>query len=393
VEVEAFALDVSTRRPVPPTAESPTGRAISPVLEAWAREREWRAVRTAAGSPGYADPDGRTVSFEPGGQLEYASAPVASLERLESDLHDVVPSLAAALAADGIELVARGVDPATPLPDAPLWVSGERYRRMAAHYARRGPWGRRMMRQTAALHINLDAPGPPFEAWAVANAAVPALLAAFANSPVVEGRASGHRSARAAQWRSLDPTRTGIADGAGDPVDEYLDFALGADAFLLGQEGEAARSFESLLDEATPEDWHRHLTTLFPEVRPRGYLEVRGVDTLPLHLVPLPVALLVGLLFDDRTRTRARTVLPRPDLALLERAGRLGLADREVADRVDTVFELGIAGLRSLPPEVAGPDLADRLERFRSSFTDAGLDPGHRSDDRLVGEVRGFTGG
>jgi glutamate--cysteine ligase len=305
---------------------------------------------------------------------------------MEADLLDVVPSLASALEDEGIELVARGVDPTTPLSDARLWVAGDRYRRMAAHYARRGPWGRRMMRQTAALHINIDAPGPPFESWTVANAAAPALLAAFANSPVVEGAPSGHRSVRAAQWRCLDPTRTGILPGAGDSVDEYLDFALGADAFLLGPEREGARSFEAHLGQATQDDWHRHLTTLFPEVRPRGYLEVRSVDALPLHLVALPVALLAGLLFDDGIRARAHAILPPPDPDLLERAGRLGLTDPEVAERVRIVFDLGIEGLESLSPEVVGPDLVARVERFRSSFTDEALDPGHRRGDRLVGD-------
>ena len=383
VEVEAIALDASTGRPVPPTPRVRGEAALSPIIGSWARARGWRAKHLAAGSPTFAGPGGRSVSFEPGGQLEYASPPFASLAELDADLREVLPSLAAVLENEGIELIARGVDPTTPLTHSRLWVEGERYRRMAAHYARRGPWGRRMMRQTAALHINLDAPGPPFEAWAVANAAIPALIAAFANSPRVEGVASGHRSARAAQWRNLDPTRTGVG-GAGDPVGDYLAVALGADAFLLGPEGEPARPFESHLGRATSEDWDRHLTTLFPEVRPRGYLEVRAVDALPLTLALLPVALLVGLLFDDRARSRALAALPRPDLSAVERAGRLGLDDVDVAQRVETVFDLGIEGLRSMAPRTERSDFADRLERFRSQFTASGLDPGHRPDDRLV---------
>ena len=384
VEIEAIAVERATGRPVRPTPGREGEAATAKIIEAWARQRGWRTDPSASGSPTFVGPNGRSVSFEPGGQIEYASAPVTTLAQLDTDLVDVLSSLATALAAEGIELLARGVDPTTPLAEARLWLEGERYRRMAAHYARRGPWGRRMMRQTAALHINVDAPGPPFEAWAVANAATPALLAAFANSPLVEGRASGHRSTRAAQWRSLDPTRTGIFGGAGDPVADYLDFALGAEAFLLAPEGEPARPFESYLGEAAPDDWDQHLTTLFPEVRPRRYLEMRGIDSLPLDLALLPVALLVGILFDDDTRARARAALPVPQLSALERAGRLGLADREIADQVAMVFDLGIEGLRSVGPAVAGPEFADRLERFRCSFTDAGLDPGHRPDDRLV---------
>lgn len=382
VEVEAIPVDAATRRPVPPEDRS-GGRALVPLLRVHARERGWQEGRNYAGAPAFTTGRGGTLSFEPGGQLEYASPPERSLGALDDDLAGVLEPLARALAGEGVMLLARGVDPRTPLDEARLHLAGERYTRMAAHYARRGPWGRRMMRQTAALHINVDAPGPPFEAWRAASAAAPALLAAFANSAVVEGHPSGHRSARAAQWRSLDPGRTGLVATSADPVSDYLDFALGADAFLLGGEGIPARPFREWMAHATPGDWERHLSTLFPEVRPRRYLEFRSVDALPLRWVLVPTAILVGLLFDPTARGAAAD-LPPVTGGFLERAGRCGLADAGVADRVRTVLDLAEEGLAALDETVAPRAIRERVSAFRSAWTDQGRDPASGALDGLV---------
>ncbi len=391
VEVEALVLDRTTGRPVPPFADG-GGRAIGPVLADWAAGRGWVPKSIATGAPAFSGPCGATVSFEPGGQLEYASPALTSLDRLEGDLVDVLSSVEAHLRLEGIALVARGVDPRNRLAEAELWVSGERYRRMSAHYARRGPWGRRMMRQTAAVHVNIDAVGPRYDAWRIVNASVPALLAAFANSPVVEGVSSGHRSARAGQWRRLDPSRTGLVGVVEpDPARAYLEFALGADAFLLGTEGSPARPFREHLHDATIADWQRHLTTVFPEVRPRGYLEIRAVDALPLDLCLLPAAVLIGVVFEASSRDAAlERIVGRAKgggrADLLERAGRLGLSDAEVAAEVETLFDLAIQGLSALGPDVAGAHWADRLVEYRRRFTSRGLDPGHGDDEQLVPE-------
>lgn len=374
VEVEAIPVDAATRRPVPP---------MVPLLRAHARARGWREGRNYAGAPAFTTGRGGTLSFEPGGQLEYASPPEASLGVLDDDVTGVLEPLARTLAREGVVLLARGLDPRTPLPEAQLHLAGDRYTRMDAHYARRGTWGRRMMRQTAALHINVDAPGPPFEAWRAASAAAPALLAAFANSSRVEGRPSGHRSARAAQWRSLDPGRTGIVATSADPVSDYLDFALGADAFLLGGAGVRARPFREWIDRADLADWERHLSTLFPEVRPRRYLEFRSVDALPLRWVAVPTAILVGLLFDPRARSAA-AALPPVSGALLERAGRCGLADADVAERVRVVLDLAEGGLAALDDAVAPRAIRERVSAFRGAWTDRGRDPASGADDTLV---------
>ena len=214
-------------------------------------------------------------------------------------------------------------------------VDGERYLRQRAHYDRTGSSGRSMMLQTAGIHLNLDAGDDPVAAWNVANALAPLLVAMFANSPDRAGHVVPHRSHRAAIWRALDTTRTAVFAPAVDPVPGYLDFALGADSFLLGEPGAPPRRFaEWRATAATDDDFARHLTTLFPEVRPRGaYLELRSVDALPVRWAILPVAVAWAAFHHAPLRRDLLRELPAPTVERLVRAGRYGLADDELAAR------------------------------------------------------------
>lgn len=381
-------LDAGTGRPCPlePSPAAAGAPAIGPFLRRHAATRRWTPTVSPAGAPGFLIPGGGGISFEPGGQLELSTRPHDSIDALLAEVESVLVPLAREAEDAGIRLLARGMDPVTPVDETRLQLCGDRYRRMTEHYDRSGPAGRRMMRQTAAIHLNLDLGTRPLERWAVANALAPVLVAAFANSSRAEGRPAGHRSVRAAQWRQLDPTRTGVVDGEGSPEDAYLRFALGAEAFLLGPDGEPARPFRDWLDRgAGPEAWRRHLTTLFPEVRPRGYLELRSVDALPLRWYGVPLALAVGILYDDRALLDARDALPPADPRILERAGRKGLADPEVARRTALAFELADDGLRR---DVRGCGAGGRelLGAFRAELTRSGLDPaGAGGDDLLDG--------
>lgn len=377
VEVEAIPVRASDGEPVAPAQALPTLRAL-------AKARGWPESTNYAGAPAFRTGTGGTLTFEPGGQVEYATAPMLDLGALDADLTSTLVPVGECLEREGIRLLARGVDPNTPLSRTGLHVEGERYRRMSEHLGRIGPSGHRMMRQTAALHLNVDAPGAPLEGWRAACAMAPALMAAFANSPTVDGRPSGHRSTRAAQWRLLDPSRTGLVATGPDPVREYLDFALGAEAFLLGPAGVPARPLRAWIGELSSAEIDAHLSTLFPEVRPRGYLEVRSVDALPLRWVIVPTALLVGLLFDPRARAAAAAMPPWSGEAL-ERAGRCGLADPALAERVRDLFDLAEAGLAALGPAVVPPKIRARVADYRRTMTDRGLDPGAVEAGDLIG--------
>jgi glutamate--cysteine ligase len=370
--------------PIEPDHDHPDRPASGPWLRCVAAETGWRSATSPAGAPAFELPGGGALSFEPGGQMEYSSPPCPDSDRLVAHMEEVLEPLARSAAGRGIRLLARGLDPLTPVHDAPLRVRAERYLRMAAHYDRRGTAGRRMMRQTAALHLNLDLGGEPHLRWRVANALAPLLTALFANSPEAEGSPTGHRSTRALQWRHLDPTRTGVRPHVSDPVGDYVRFALDADAFLLGHQDQPARPFRDWLERgAGGDDWERHLSTLFPEVRPRGYLELRCLDALPLALYGAPVAVAAGVLYDAESLAAAEACLPPADPALLERAGRLGMADPEVASAARLALDLAEAGLRR--GRVAGvARVAEVLQDFRRRFSDPGLDPGHDPASDLI---------
>ncbi|MDT8342143.1 MAG: glutamate-cysteine ligase family protein [Longimicrobiales bacterium] len=373
VEAEFLPLHAADGRAARPR------EATLPVLEALAARQGWTLEATAGGLPRFHLGAGDVLSYEPGGQLEYASPALPSLEALDRRLHEVLLPLAEAMATGGVRLLARGMDPANPLADARLVLAGERYPRQRAHYDRRGPAGRTMMLQSAALHLNLDFGGEPGAVWDAANVVAPHLIALFANSPHRhdEAAAGPHRSHRAALWRTLDPTRNAVFAPAPDPVSAYLDFALDAESFLLGDPAAPSRPFrEWLASGATREDFARHLTTLFPEVRPRTYLELRSVDSLPLRWCVVPAAVVWALLHHVPTRARVLRELPAPDTDRLLRAGRAGVGDPALGPETRWLGERVLEGLHGLGPQMAPRRVVARVEAFLQRFTGRGADPG-----------------
>jgi glutamate--cysteine ligase len=279
----------------------------------------------------------------------------------------VVLPLRCAAAGEGIDLLAVGLDPFNPAEDAPMLVHATRYQRMAEYLERRGPAGARMMRQTAAFQVSLDFDDEPWLRWRVLNAAAPFIVAIFANSPIYAGERTGHQSTRADVWRNLDPARTGLPYDEAAPVEAYLDFALNAPAILFPTLDGEHRPFGEWLTRANPteEEWHDHLSTLFPEVRPRGHLELRSPDAIAPEWYAAPLALTAGLLYDSRALRAASDLLAAPDLGLLARAGRLGLHDPGIARVAADLFELALAGCSDLTPGYFHP--AD-LEQARAYF-------------------------
>ncbi|WP_326595140.1 ergothioneine biosynthesis glutamate--cysteine ligase EgtA [Streptomyces sp. NBC_01803] len=302
------------------------------------------------------------ISREPGGQIELSTAPADSLAGcVEAALGDLTV-LRASLAAADLELRGYGLDPHRDPP--PRVVRHPRYRAMEAHFDRAGPWGRVMMRGTAAVQISLDAgddtDGPPGYRyrWRLAHRLGPVLIAAFANSPLWRGRSTGWLSTRQAVWRRIDPTRTRAPDAGTDPRDAWADYALDAQLLCVRRAGSADWSaprgltFRSWLTGGAVgrppaiEDLDYHLTTLFPPVRPRGWLELRMIDAQPGDdgwIVPLAVA---AALLDDPVAADAAYAateplcgddgLPPPEV--WTRAARLGPADPAIGKAVRACF-------------------------------------------------------
>lgn len=366
-EVEWIPVSMASGRAVPIEGE---GGSL-----AWLRQHAaahgWSEDGEAA-VPRFLLPGGGVFFFEPGGQLEYASPPHSGPGPLLGDVRRVAEALEASAHAAGTRLVARGLDPVTPLADVPLQLCSPRYLRMDRYLSALGQAGPLMMRQTASCQVNLDFPDEPLLAWRVLNAAAPFLTAMFASSPLREGRATGHVSTRAAIWRALDPARTGIfrapleADAA---AAEYLDFALAAPWFLAEGPGGGYAPFGDRLSEADEIQWRAHLTTLFPEVRPRGYLEVRSIDALPAALLPAPVVLLTGLLHHRASLHEAVDRLGEPNPELLTAGATAGLADRRIAAGARTLVRLGLDGARALGPDVVPTRELEGAARFFETRT------------------------
>jgi len=383
-EVELIPLDAATGRPCP--LEEGTGPATLPFLRRFGSRQGWVEQRTPKGVACFAVPTGGTVSFEPGGQIEFASPPSRSASTLINRLRGVVVPLRAAAAAEGITLLSVGIDPRNPVEQVPLQLSCDRYVRMAAHFARIGQSGARMMRQTAALQISVDFESQPFVRWRLLNALSPFVTAIFANSPIYAGRNTRHRSYRAHCWRLLDPQRTGLPFDELHPVEAYLEFALGAPAILLPTIDGRCDSFDSWLARANPSlgEWEAHLTTLFPEVRPRAHLELRSIDTIDPAWYPAALAIVAGLVYEPRARQAALDLLPPPDLGLLERAGRVGLADRAIAGLASDLFELALAGCAALGTKFLQPAHLEQARTYFERYTRVGRSPANELNDRAV---------
>jgi len=371
-EVEIILVDVGTRRPL--RLDGP--RSTLALLRHAGASAGWCERRSAkAGVPEMNLPDGGRITFEPGGQIEISSAPNASLSDLVRQLRETVDRISAAASPD-IELLACGVDPLTPVDEVAPQLHAERYRRMLRHFDRIGPSGARMMRQTASFQVCIDGGEAPERTWTVLNGLAPHVVAMFANSARYEARATGHKSFRRHIWATLDPRRTGLLGVSGDPIEEYLRFALDAPAFLLPDvAGEAAPFSYWLTRGATSADWCAHLSTLFPEVRPRGYFELRSCDAVAPEWYAVPLVLVAGIAYHRPSLDAAAELLGCPDPALLARAGQLGLADPTLRAVAPALCELALAGCRALGTAFVEDDDLDAAGAFFDRYTRRGLSP------------------
>ncbi|MGW4941690.1 ergothioneine biosynthesis glutamate--cysteine ligase EgtA [Actinoplanes sp. NPDC004185] len=333
--------------------------------------------------PGALLPGGGAVTVEPGGQLEISSAPAGSLTELYESLSADQAHLTAQLARSGLVLGDTGLDPHR----APRrMLQTPRYAAMQRSFDARGRHGRTMMCSTAGLQICLDA-GTEQQLphrWGALHEMGPALLAAFATSGRHAGRDTGWASARMATWYGIDPRRTRPVSTPGDLATGWADYALAA-PLLCVRRGEqswdvpARVTFADWIDGALPgpprvDDLDYHLSTLFPPVRPRGYLEVRYLDTQPGTEWIAPAAVVAALLTDDVTTDAARAVAAATAGQWLT-AARAGLADPDIRRTATDLLDLACRNLDStgLPPALRDrvTDIVDRRLHRAGSRKDA----------------------
>ncbi|RJK97164.1 ergothioneine biosynthesis glutamate--cysteine ligase EgtA [Vallicoccus soli] len=354
-------------------------------LAAPARPVAWdRLLAAVAALPPM--PGGSAVSLEPGGQVELSTPPYDDVAAAVSALRRDDDALRAGLRGQGLGLASLGADPARPprrCNPAP------RYAAMERHWAARGcgPEGARMMCGTASLQLNLDA--GPAAGWAdrvaLAHLVGPVLVAVSACSPVEDGRATGWRSTRQRTWGRLDQARCGPILAGRDPVREWAEYALLAPVMLVRGDGGAApvtsgATFADWLDgdprcgrPVRADDLDYHLTTLFPPVRLKGFLELRYLDAAPVRWWPA-LAALGALLLDDPCAAGEAAAACAPVAGAWTTAARRGLADPGLHRAARTCLA---AAVRAAPPALR-EDLEDLAE-----LVEAGRCPGDAVQERV----------
>ncbi len=350
------------------------------------------------------------LTFEPGGQLEIVSPPRLSIDEALEDVQKLELLLQRVLPWRGIRLAGHGLNPWQTEDEIELQMPLPRYLAMERYFSSLGQDGRRMMRLSCALQINVDIGSgtEPGERWRLANLMSPVLAGMFANSPLLGGEETGWKSRRSLVWRGVDPSRTGCLLAPRGP-EAYLDFAMGAGLLLRRapegyRPGHPGRTFADWLRDGddlgypTLDDWQYHLTTLFPQVRPRGSFEIRAIDTPPARWRSVPVAVATALLVDDVARARGIACLEpyAEDLDDLSVAcARDGPANPLVGMLSCELLGLALGSFERLPRDFVSSAIVSDVQRFVDRYTARGrcpaddpIDVDLSSADRVaVGEV------
>lgn len=370
-EIEMLPVLEGSGLPCPLEPTSDERRSSLSVIRARGGALGWREKRSAKGAPYFALPNGWTLTFEPGGQLELCTLPSSALSTMMRDVRAIIGELRCAAADAGIELLSVGIDPLNDRDAAPLQLHSARYERMTRYFDSIGPSGVRMMRQTAATQVSLDAGSDPGRRWRFLCDLTPYLTAIFANSPRYGGSETGFQSFRARCWRLLDPSRTGVPRSELPACEAYTRFALGAgDMSRVAGDG-AYQSFGEWASGGAWSEagWEEHLSTLFPEVRPRGHLEVRSIDALDPSMVGAPLVLLAGLVYDRATAQDVERFLPVADEEMLNSAAECALRDGHIAQVAAELARLGLRGARALGEDMIAGDELEQAEQFFSDWT------------------------
>jgi glutamate--cysteine ligase len=351
VELELIPLIEFTRKP------ALVDKTVA-VLSELARRQSWKEKRNSSDPPSWELGDGTRISFEPGGQLEISSRPHPAATSLIAATRDLVLLLRKAMQHAGIELLANGVDPYNDIGAVPLQLHRERYTGMTHYFDSVGPSGVRMMRQTAALQINVERGESPSERWLLLNAISPVVTALFSNSTEYAGKKTNHASFRAHLWRTLDDSRTGIPYDEQDPVARYTNFALDAYAMRSGNTRHPYSTFREWMQVANigMDEWEFHLSTLFPEVRPKDYFELRSADTIDVEWLAAPVLFVTSIAYDRDSAQRTFEIVGTPSADLLELAGIRGLAHPALRRMARALADIALDGAESLGSDYLSTD-------------------------------------
>ena len=312
-EHEKFVFTTEDHRPVPYAGP----RSIRALLDGMHGLLGWDPIMEGENIIGMFDvTGGGAISLEPGGQFELSGAPVETVHQTASELMAHLAQVREVAKPLGIGFLGLGMTPNWSRADMPVMPKG-RYKIMTNYMPKVGTRGLDMMYRTCTVQSNLDfsSEADMVRKLRVSLALQPVATALFANSPFTEGKPNGFLSARAEIWRDTDNNRAGMLpfafeDGMG--FERYVDYALDVPMYFIKRgdryidvAGKSFRDFFAGKLDALPgerpsiSDWANHLSTIFPEVRLKRYLEMRGADGGPWRRLPSLTAYWVGLLYDE----------------------------------------------------------------------------------------------
>lgn len=343
-EHEKFPFTLKDLRPVP--YAGPGG--IEQLLRGMEGLLGWEPILDEGRIIGLGDPSGGggAISLEPGGQFELSGAPLETLHQTCSEVHAHLAQVRQIANPLGIGFLGLGMSPTWTLDETPV-MPKSRYGIMAKYMPKVGTRGLDMMFRTCTIQVNLDfsTEADMVRKMRVGLALQPVATALFANSPFTDGAPNGMQSERANIWLDTDNNRSGALPQAFEDsfgYEAYVDWAMDVPMYFIKRgttyHDVAGSSFRDLMngthpavpgEKATLSDWTNHLSTLFPDVRLKRYLEMRGADGGPWARICALPALWVGLLYDEDVLRQAEALAL--DLTSAERASirqhvpRLGL--------------------------------------------------------------------
>jgi glutamate--cysteine ligase len=410
-EHEKFPFTVRGNEPVP--YEGPRG--IGKLLQGMQHLLGWEPIMERDNIIGLADvTGGGAISLEPGGQFELSGAPVETIHQTCSELMAHLAQVREVARPLGIGFLGLGMTPKWTRAQIPQMPKG-RYKIMTAYMPKVGTLGLDMMYRTCTVQTNLDfsSEADMVKKLRVSLALQPVATALFANSPFTEGKPNGFLSFRSEIWRDTDNARSGMLPWAFEPgmgFERWVDYALDVPMYFIKRGDSyidvAGESFRDLLagklpgapgERATISDWANHISTIFPEVRLKRYLEMRGADGGQWRKLPSLPAFWVGILYDDGALDAAWDIVKdwtaEERQKLRDDVPKLGfnaaIRGRSMLDLAKECLALSFAGLKNRKRlDRDGRDETRYLEPLGDIVT-RGTTPAEELLQKFHGEWRG----
>ncbi len=362
-------------------------------------------------SPMQLDADGNNMSLEPGGQLEVSTRPFPCLVEAGNALSKEQKAISRHLKESNIGLVFAGIDPENSVPAIGLQIAKDRYECMNSHFQDIGEFGQRMMRQTCTIQVNLDfgrCEKIMSKRYAVAQFFSPILTAMFANSPFVDGKQTPYKSFRGRVWLDVDSSRCGFVGGEPESwfkadrnawSDVYAQKLWDSSVVMQQKQNswqrpQPARSFGEWVSDIGSKTGNGpdidalklQASLLFPEVRAKGFMELRSIDAQLQKWQTVPGTIMTGALYNEEALDELSALaLGKCSVWKQIKEGYLaGLESSEIAGLANKLFQIGLAGVQRLPDCYYSKESLETAQGFYESFTERNLCPA----DQLIGIAR-----